>query len=91
MDIVKRKVYRGNQIVHITKIEFDLLFYLLQYENHVLTYQQLYEAVWEEPYTYEKDIIMTHISHLRGKIEPDPSHPQYIENVRGVGYRFKKE
>lgn len=80
-----------NQEVFLTNLEFNLLIYLASQPDRVFTYQQIYEAVWGEPYACEKNNIMTHISHLKNKIEPDPMHPQFIENVRGVGYRFKKQ
>ncbi|HIY63342.1 MAG TPA: helix-turn-helix domain-containing protein [Candidatus Mediterraneibacter stercoripullorum] len=67
-----------------------MLVLLSSHVERVFTYQKIYEAVWEEPYTCEKGNSMTHIRHLREKIEPDPSHPKYIENVRGIGYRFAK-
>lgn len=91
IDKKKRKVYiHGKQIV-VTQKEFDILLYLSSQPERVFTYQQIYESVWDEPYVYEKNNIMTHISHLKAKIESDPAHPRYIENVRGVGYRFKKQ
>lgn len=67
-----------------------LLEYLVKHIGQIMEYKQIYEAVWKEPYACEKNNIMTHISHLRAKIESDPTHPRYIENIRGVGYRFKK-
>ena len=91
IDPIQRKVLVNGKQVELTNLEFKILLYLAEYPNRVFTYQQIYEAVWGEPYACEKGNIMTHISHLRAKIEPDPAHPQYIENVRGVGYRFTKE
>ena len=91
INLNSRKVYESKREILLTKIEFDILVYLATYPDRVFTYQQIYESVWGEPYYNEKGNIMTHIRHLREKIEPDPSHPQYIENVRGVGYRFKKQ
>lgn len=91
INLNSRKVYENKREILLTKIEFDILVYLATYPDRVFTYQQIYESVWGEPYYNEKGNIMTHIRHLREKIEPDPSHPQYIENVRGVGYRFKKQ
>lgn len=91
INLNSRKVYENKREILLTKIEFDILVYLATYPDRVFTYQQIYESVWGEPYYNEKGNIMIHIRHLREKIEPDPSHPQYIENVRGVGYRFKKQ
>lgn len=91
IDLLSHRVKMQDTEVILTNLEFKLLFYLASQPERAFTYHQIYEAVWEEPYAYEKNNIMTHISHLRAKIEPDPAHPRYIENVRGVGYRFKKE
>ena len=91
IDLLSHKVEIKSKEVILTNLEFNLLFYLASQPGRVFTYQQIYEAVWEEPYSYEKNNIMTHISHLKTKIESDPTHPRYIENVRGVGYRFKKQ
>lgn len=90
INVHSRKVYVNKREIPLTKTEFDILVYLAAHPGRVFTYQQIYETVWEESYAYEKNNIMTHVSHLRAKIEPDPEHPQYIENVRGVGYRFAK-
>lgn len=91
IDLLSHKVEIKSKEVILTNLEFNLLFYLASQPGRVFTYQQIYEAVWEEPYSYEKNNIMTHISHLKTKIESDSTHPRYIENVRGVGYRFKKQ
>lgn len=91
INIYTRTVELNGKEIILTRLEYDLLLYLFSQPGRVFTYQQIYEAVWNEPYAYEKNNIMTHISHLRAKIEPDSTHPRYIENVRGVGYRFKKQ
>lgn len=91
IDVLKYKVTVAGKKIFLTLTEYKILLYLVSQPERVFTYQQIYEAVWEEPYTYEKNNIMTHISHLKAKMESDPAHPRYIENVRGVGYRFKKQ
>lgn len=91
IDGLTREVRMDGRKINLTDLEFRLLFYLAATPGRVFTYQQIYEAVWGEPYGGEKGNIMTHISHLKAKIESDPSTPRYIENVRGVGYRFKKQ
>lgn len=71
--------------------EFDLLLLLARNQGRVLTKQRIYEEVWGEPYAYDDSTIMAIVSRLRKKIEPDQSHPSYIQTVRGVGYRFSRE
>lgn len=91
IDLDKQEVRINNKRIFLTNLEYKLLRYLVIQPGRLFTYEQIYEAVWSEPYVCEKGNIMTHISHLRAKIESDPVHPRYIENVRGVGYRFTKE
>lgn len=88
IDPIEREVSVKGETKQLTRLEYDLLIFLFRYSGQVFTYRQIYEAVWKEKYAYEKGIIMTHICHLRKKIEEDSTHPVYIENIRGVGYRF---
>lgn len=53
--------------------------------------KQIYTQVWAEEYAFDDNNIMSFISKLRKKVEPDPDHPLYILTVRGVGYRFNME
>lgn len=80
----------GNAI-ELTGKEFDLLFFLASNKGRVFTKKQIYMRVWDEEYAFDDSNIMSFISKLRKKIEPDPEHPFYILTVRGVGYRFNKE
>lgn len=52
--------------------------------------EKIYNIVWKEPYFGDYNIVMSHISNLREKIEDNPSKPIYIQTVWGVGYRFNK-
>lgn len=75
----------------ISKQEMTLFFSNLESQpERVFTYQQIYEGVWGEEYAHEKGNIMSHIRHIRQKLESDEGSFDYIENIRGVGYRFKK-
>ena len=55
--------------------------------NRIFTREMLYEMLWGEA-IIDENAIMVYINRLRQKIEEDPSHPQYLQNVRGLGYRF---
>lgn len=57
--------------------------------NRTLTKEQIFEAVWNESYIEGDKSLMVHIRHLREKIERNPSSPQIIETIRGIGYRCK--
>mgnify|MGYP001374323573 CR=1 FL=1 len=76
--------------VRLTGKEFQLLSCFLRHPNQVLTREQLYEAVWGEPFVGADNTLMVHIRHLREKLERDPGNPAIIQTIRGLGYRLKK-
>lgn len=91
IDRANRTVTVKEKPVELTGKEFDLLFFLASNKGRVFTKKQIYTQVWEEDYAFDDSNIMSFISKLRKKVEPDPEHPYYILTVRGVGYRFNKE
>ena len=91
IDKLNRTVTVKDIPVLLTGKEFDLLLFLASNKGRVFTKKQIYSQVWEEEYAFDDSNIMSIISKLRKKIEPDPDHPFYILTVRGVGYRFNKE
>lgn len=91
IDKANRIVFVNDNPVELTSKEFDLLSFLASNKGRVFTKKQIYTQVWEEEYAFDDSNIMSFISKLRKKIEPDPDHPFYILTVRGVGYRFNKE
>ena len=84
----RRQVFRQGQEILLTPIEFDIVYYLAVQNGRVVTYKELYEAVWHSEYLFDDESIMAHIHRIRRKLEPDRKHPFYIQNVYGVGYRF---
>ena len=90
IDLYCREVRQGEKTIRLTDLEFRILHYLASQPGRVFTYQQIYEGVWGEEYACEKGTIMSHIRHIRQKLESEESSFDYIENIRGVGYRFKK-
>lgn len=91
IDKLNRTVTVKDIPVLLTGKEFDLLLFLASNKGRVFTKKQIYSQVWEEEYAFDDSNIMSFISKLRKKIEPDPDHPFYILTVRCVGYRFNKE
>ena len=91
IDKLNRTVTVKDIPVLLTGKEFDLLLFLASNKGRVFTKKQIYSQVWEEEYAFDDSNIMSFISKLRKKIEPDPDHPFYILTDRGVGYRFNKE
>lgn len=91
IDKINRTISVRNIPVELTGKEFDLLCFLASNKGRVFTKKQIYTQVWTDEYAFDDSNIMSFISKLRKKIEPDPEHPFYILTVRGVGYRFNKE
>ena len=91
IDNLNRLVFMNDVQVELTGKEFDLLSFLAANRGKVFTKKQIYTHVWDEEYAFDDSNIMSFISKLRKKIEPDPEHPFYILTVRGVGYRFNRE
>ena len=90
VDIAERKVMVNGERVKLTPIEFRLLALLLENAGRILTHQQLLEKVWGWEYTDDLDYVRIYISHLRRKIEQEPTLPRYIITDPGVGYYFQK-
>lgn len=76
--------------VDLTEIEYMILRLLMQNPQRIFSTQNIYEAVWNEPYYYiSNGTVMVHIRKLRVKIEDDPQTPKYIKTIWGKGYRFE--
>lgn len=88
IDMQRHEVYKGDQRLDLTLKEFELLKMLIQNRGRVLSRDLLLEKVWGFDYYGETRTVDVHIRYLRQKIEEDDSKPEYIETVRGVGYRF---
>lgn len=88
IDIAKRIVRRSEEQVELTRIEFDILAYLAQNADCVVTSKMILEKVWGPEYADDTQTLRVHVSHLRKKIEPHPSVPRYILTEPGVGFRF---
>ena len=88
----ERMVMKSNgQAVHLTNLELRLLYNLVSRAGHTVTVEELYQRVWG--YTGEVDTTMLKnvVYRLRRKIEADPSNPQIIQTVTGVGYKLTSE
>jgi DNA-binding response OmpR family regulator len=88
IDVESRGVAIDNRPVELTAREFDLLLHFARNPGRVYSRQQLLDLVWGYGHTGYEHTVNSHINRLRKKIEPNPEHPQYIETVWGVGYRF---
>ena len=88
IDIDKYEVKVRNEIVDFPLKEFELLLLLLENAGRVLTRDVLIDRVWGFDYVGDTKTLDVHIKRLRAKVEKDPSKPQSIITVRGVGYKF---
>lgn len=81
---------KEDEEIESTYTEIEILLLLAKNPGRVFSKEQMYDLVWNEPYSGDYNIVMTHIHHIREKIEDDPAHPIYIQTVWGVGYRFNR-
>ncbi len=88
VDPARREVWRDDESVELTTLEFDLLHALASYPGHVLSREQLLERVWGADYFGDDRIVDAHIKKLRQKLGDDAIEPRFIQTVRGVGYKF---
>jgi DNA-binding response OmpR family regulator len=90
IDVNAHTVRRGDQEIDLTPTEFNLLVAMASQPGRVFSRYQLLEAVQGVAYEGYERTIDAHIKNLRAKLEKEPKHPQYIETVFGVGYRFAR-
>jgi two-component system KDP operon response regulator KdpE len=88
IDLEGRTVKVNNEDLHLTPKEYELLVYLIQHPNKVLTHRVLLGAIWGGDYVEQTEYLRVFVGQLRKKIEPDPSKPRYILTEPWVGYRF---
>ena len=84
------EAFLGDETLEFTPKEFELLVYLLENKNRVLTRDQLLSAVWNYDFVGDTRIVDVHISHLREKIEENSRKPVFIKTIRGLGYKFEE-
>lgn len=88
IDAAKHVVSIAGREIDLSPKEFDLLFFMAQNTNRVLSMEELLTQVWGENWIGESQTLYVHIRWLREKIENDPGHPQRLLTVRGVGYKL---
>lgn len=88
IDFAARTVSKGGEPIHLTPKELDLLRYLTQHANQVVSHRELLQSVWGVDYGREVDYLRVFIKNLRKKIELNPDSPEYITTEPWVGYRF---
>jgi DNA-binding response OmpR family regulator len=89
LDLVARRAFLDDDEIQLAPREFELLATLMRNSGAVLSRDLLLARVWGDDYPGDSRTVDVHIRWLRQKIEPDPSKPERIVTVRGVGYRFE--
>jgi DNA-binding response OmpR family regulator len=89
IDLERRRVQRGNRRISLTATEFEILRHLASRPGRVFSRRELLELLRDyEALDQDEKTINVHVSHLREKIEDDPSLPRFVLTVRGAGYQF---
>jgi DNA-binding response OmpR family regulator len=88
IDARTREVLKDGAPVVMTAKEFDLLWFLARNPRQVFSRDQLMDGVWGYEAAVDTGTITVHVRRLREKIEADPAHPERLQTVWGVGYRF---
>ena len=88
LELEAHQVYKREQKLTLRLKEFELLRLLMMRHGKVVSRAELFDRIWGTDWLGDTRTLDVHIRWLREKIEQDPSNPQYIQTVRGVGYRF---
>lgn len=91
IDLLRREVRRGGEIVHLTPLEYKLLATLVKHAGLVLTHRQLLKEVWGPGHAEESQYLRLFMHQLRQKLEANPSRPRHLITETGVGYRLRSE
>lgn len=76
------------EVVTCPALVFQLLLFFCKHPNRLFTKSQLYERVWGDSALKDDNTVMVHIHRIRERIEVEPANPQYLVNVRGLGYKL---
>lgn len=89
VDLSRRVVFRSGEEVHLTPTEYRLLCALLRDPGKVMTQRKLLHEIWGPSYIESSHYLRVFVSHLRQKLEVDPTQPKHFLTETGVGYRFQ--
>lgn len=87
VDVAAHEVRRGDEVIALTPLEFELLVALAEKPQQVFSREMLLEQVWGYHYKADTRLVNVHVQRLRAKVERDPDNPKIVSTVRGVGYR----
>lgn len=84
------KCYLYKELLDLTPLEFNILWYLCEHQGKVVSSEELFEHVWGEKYIDNNNTVMAHIARLREKLKEPSRNPKFIKTVWGVGYQIEK-
>jgi DNA-binding response OmpR family regulator len=90
VDFGKYEVKKSGKLIYLTALEFSLLHFLVKRKGLVVHRDAILDEVWGDDVFVQSRTVDKHISELRKKIEDDPSNPDFILGVRGIGYKFQE-
>ncbi|MDX6505763.1 MAG: two-component system, OmpR family, response regulator RegX3 [Gaiellaceae bacterium] len=88
LDPAKHEVTLGDDVLELSRKEFELLHLLMRNAGSVVTRERLIDEVWDPNWFGSTKTLDVHVSGVRRKLRDDPSQPRYLHTVRGVGFRF---
>jgi two-component system KDP operon response regulator KdpE len=91
IDFDRRRVVRGGEDIRLTPKEFELLAFMANNPDKVLTHRAILKAIWGPNAVDQPEHLWVLVAQLRKKIEPDPSQPRYLVSEPWVGYRLSTE
>ena len=91
VDLTARVVTRKGHEVKLTATEYALLRLFVRHAGRVLTHRQILREIWGPKSEEHRQYLRVYVTHLRQKIEPDPTKPRLIKTESGIGYRFQSE
>lgn len=89
LDVERRQLLRGEQEIHLSPKEFELLAFMMKHAGAPLTHVKLLRTIWGIEYGGELEYLRSYVRMLRKKIEENPAQPEYILTEPWVGYRFR--
>jgi len=89
VDDERKEVTVDGEPVKLTRIEYNILLFLIQNKGKVYSIDQIYEKIWKEEAFFADNTVTVHIRHIREKIEIDPKNPKYLKVMWGIGYKIE--
>ena len=90
LDNGKHLVYKAEEEIHLSPLEYSLLLLFLQNPGKVLTYRAILQKIWGEGYGEDTQVLRSVMASTRRKIEKNPAKPEYIQTEIGIGYRMRE-